>query len=128
MAAEPRRQESVVHLASKLEHVAVLKRDWQRIRNGIAVCRPVSPWLEGAGWAAVGAGASGLFAGAGMSTASLPPWMLGTTWTAAIALLLIGLICQRAASAAKRRAGDEVEAIQREMDQIEAECDQQRSL
>lgn len=117
-----------MHVQSKLEHVAVQKRDWHRIRDSIKVCRPPSPWLEGAGWAALGAGVGGVFAGLGLQAATPPEWLKSLTWVAAVALVCVSVICLVAARAAKRRAGDEAAALQQEMNQIEAECDQQRSL
>jgi hypothetical protein len=128
MSTAPQPQQHVITAPSRVEHYAVRRRDWLRIRNSLQVCRPATPWMEPAGWATIGASISGGFTYFGLSFAAPPAWLVATIICASALFLLMGGALLAGAYGSKRVAQDRVSEMQRDMDEIAAECDRETAL
>jgi len=121
MAVRKLNQDNVIVSAPKVEHLAIRRRDWDRIRKSLKVCRPPIPWMSNAGWLAGGGGIGGIFSAYTLVPAD--PVQQARISTGAVSLMILGLILLYASWSVSKRTKDDVATLQEEMTAIEAECD-----
>ena len=115
-------REYVLRQPLRDEEFAIRRRDFDTIRNGLVLAKPEMPWTAPAGWAGIGACASGLFTFLGLAATGGADWVLATVAILSIAAGGIGGVLLKITEGHEKSAIDRTSNLRRLMDEIEGEC------
>ena len=115
-------REYVLHQPTRDEEFAIRRRDWETIRANLQVSVPEMPWTAPAGWAGIGAGASGGFTFIGLLASGGLAWVLALTGSLSAAALGVGALLLYITREHKKTANSRVQGVAKLMDDITREC------
>lgn len=112
-----------VAVQTAVPFISIRRSDWNRLRRELRQCDVGgSNWFENAGWAFVGAWASGTTLLIGLYAsppANIETWVKPTCWAFFAVTLVLAIVFQLVARSMKRHNKRTVDDIERDMGEIE---------